>query len=76
MPTLETALACEVILQQPVRELFAGLFAQIESRSGERMKLLAHKLSRVDTGRASDARRNERIVLKLEHHPSFKPKYE
>lgn len=76
MPTLETALACELIFQKPVGELFAGLFDQIESRTGERMKILAYKLSRADAGRPNGMYRNERITLKLEHHPIYKHKHD
>jgi transcriptional regulator with XRE-family HTH domain len=32
MPGLETALACEIIFQKPVRELFAGLYQKVERK--------------------------------------------
>lgn len=71
VPTLETALACEIIFGKPVSELFAGIFDRMESRVGERMKLLARKLNCRDTIRPSEIRRNERLTLILENHPSY-----
>jgi transcriptional regulator with XRE-family HTH domain len=44
-PSLETALALEVIYQKPVRDLFAGLYAKVEQEVGERANVLAHKTS-------------------------------
>jgi len=43
-PGLETALACEVIFERPARELFAGLYQQIEQEVAERAKVLARKM--------------------------------
>lgn len=37
IPTLETALACEVIFKKPVSELFAGLYQQV----GRKVRLRA-----------------------------------
>jgi transcriptional regulator with XRE-family HTH domain len=45
-PTLETALACEVIFGAPVRELFAGLYHQVERRTKQRATGLVRRLSR------------------------------
>lgn len=39
-PRLRTALAYEVIYQRPVRELFAGLYEQIEREIVRRAKIL------------------------------------
>jgi len=38
---LRTALAYEVIYQKPVRDLFAGLYRQIEQEVAERAKILS-----------------------------------
>jgi DNA-binding XRE family transcriptional regulator len=39
-PRLRTALAYEAIYQKPVRDLFAGLYRQIEQEVAERAKIL------------------------------------
>jgi transcriptional regulator with XRE-family HTH domain len=49
-PTLETALALEVILQKPAKELFAGLFGEIQQRVAARAKVLTY---RKDQGKPS-----------------------
>lgn len=41
-PSLETALAYEVIFQQPIRELFRGLFRKIEKDVAARAGALAY----------------------------------
>jgi transcriptional regulator with XRE-family HTH domain len=43
VPTLETALACEVVFKKPVSELFAGLYQNIERRLAIRAKRLAQR---------------------------------
>jgi transcriptional regulator with XRE-family HTH domain len=45
-PSLETALACEVIFQKSIRELFLGLYKEIERDVIERARVLAHKTGR------------------------------
>jgi transcriptional regulator with XRE-family HTH domain len=45
-PTLQTALAYEAIYGQPVRELFAGQYQQIEQDVAARAKILAHRKNR------------------------------
>jgi hypothetical protein len=40
-PGFETALAFEVIFQQPIRELFAGLYQKIENEVAARARILA-----------------------------------
>jgi transcriptional regulator with XRE-family HTH domain len=40
-PSLETALAYEVIFQKPVRELFAGVYERVEAEVAERAKAFA-----------------------------------
>jgi transcriptional regulator with XRE-family HTH domain len=42
-PTLSAALAYEVIYGKPVRELFAGLYQQVEQNVAERAKLLSYR---------------------------------
>jgi transcriptional regulator with XRE-family HTH domain len=44
-PGLETALAYEVLLGTPVRELFAGRFEKVEATTLRRARVLARKLS-------------------------------
>ncbi len=45
-PSLETALAYEVIFQRPVSELFPGLYQEIEQKVAERAKGLHNSRSR------------------------------
>jgi DNA-binding XRE family transcriptional regulator len=42
-PSLEIALAYEAIYGKPVRELFAGLYEQVERKVAERARLLNHR---------------------------------
>ena len=42
-PSLEDAIAYEVIYGKPVRELFAGLYERIEREVAERAKILRHR---------------------------------
>ncbi len=42
-PSLQTALAYEAIYGRPVRELFAGLYEQIERDVAERAKVLSYR---------------------------------
>lgn len=44
MPTLETALTYEAIFRKPVRELFAGLFTEVERKMLKRTGHLGRKL--------------------------------
>jgi transcriptional regulator with XRE-family HTH domain len=44
-PGLETALAYEVLLGTPVRELFVGIFEKVEAITLRRARVLARKLS-------------------------------
>lgn len=43
VPDLRTALAYEAIYGKPVRELFAGLYEQVEGDVAKRAKLLRHR---------------------------------
>jgi len=42
-PTLATALAYEAIFQKPVRELFGGLYQDIQEQVGQRAKALTYR---------------------------------
>ena len=42
-PSLRSALAYEAIYGRPVRELFAGLYEQIEQEVAERAKILTYR---------------------------------
>jgi transcriptional regulator with XRE-family HTH domain len=44
-PSLQTALAYEAIYGRPVRELFAGLYEQVEQEVAKRAKLLSHRVT-------------------------------
>lgn len=54
-PSLEDALAFEVIFQKPVRELFPGLYRKVEKTALARVKVLMHK-----TDRGKQSRQNIR----------------
>lgn len=43
-PLLETALAYEAIYGVPVKELFTGLYEQVEQKVAERAKLLSYRV--------------------------------
>ena len=45
-PSLQAALAYEVIYGIPVRDLFAGLYEQVERQVSERAKILRHRKTR------------------------------
>lgn len=57
-PNLETALACEVIFQRPVRELFGGLYQRIEKGVAERAKVLTYKTALRRTDRRTVEKRS------------------
>jgi transcriptional regulator with XRE-family HTH domain len=42
-PSLQMALAYEAIYERPVRELFAGLYEQVEQEVAERAKILTYR---------------------------------
>jgi transcriptional regulator with XRE-family HTH domain len=56
VPSLETAFAYEAIFQKPARELFSGLYQQIEQDVVARAKILTHRTER--------RRPNQRIIHK------------
>ena len=45
-PSLQIALAYEAIYGKPVRELFAGLYEQVEQKVAERAKFLSYRKTR------------------------------
>jgi transcriptional regulator with XRE-family HTH domain len=60
-PSLETALACEVIFKRSVSELFPGLYQKIEREVAARARALAGKMDRRKPTRQT-ARKRETIV--------------
>lgn len=59
-PTLEAALACEVIFQRPMSELFAGTYQRVEAKVAARAKVLAQR-----KGEGEAASRKRRIFTSL-----------
>lgn len=55
-PTLPTALALEAILDMPVRELFAGLFAEAEGASAAQAKKLLIFMEGLQSNRHSSVK--------------------
>jgi transcriptional regulator with XRE-family HTH domain len=55
-PGLRAALAYEVIYSKPVRELFAGLFEEVEQDVAKRAKLLSYRK------RELNSRRHESLI--------------
>lgn len=49
--SLEAALACEVIFQKSVRDLFFGLYQKIERNVAARAKVLSHRTARRGSSR-------------------------
>jgi len=70
-PGFRTALACEAVFQRPIRELFAGLYEQIEREVAERAKALALKTNRMKPGRHTARKREtlERIAASKSRKP-------
>ena len=60
-PSLRTALACEAIFQRSVRELFAGIYDEVEKEVATRAKSLARKTDRLQPGMHA-ARKRETLV--------------
>lgn len=44
-PSLKTALACEIIFQMPIREIFPGVFREAEQKTLEQARLLVERLN-------------------------------
>jgi transcriptional regulator with XRE-family HTH domain len=59
-PGFRTALACEAVFQKPIRDLFAGLYEQIEREVSGRAKKLALGTSRMKPG-TQTARKRETL---------------
>jgi DNA-binding XRE family transcriptional regulator len=52
-PRLDIALAYEAILRTPIRELFKGVYQQVERRVAQRAAALSRRLSRPEPDRAT-----------------------
>jgi hypothetical protein len=52
-PSLAVALAYEVVYQKPVRELFAGMYEQIEREVAARVRILSLRKERTTGARAA-----------------------
>jgi transcriptional regulator with XRE-family HTH domain len=59
-PSLETALAYEVLFSAPARDLFAGIFQKVEEKTKGRAQLLAQKL---DEGKKDRMTRRKLEIL-------------
>ncbi len=70
-PALRTALAYEAIYQKPIRELFAGLYQQVERDVATRAKTLTHRLDRGDSPRRSI--RRHQMFAEISALQSLKP---
>ena len=68
-PSLETALALELILQKPARELFVDLYREIEERVAARAKVLMYKTDRGKPGRQT-ARKREALANIISQQPN------
>jgi transcriptional regulator with XRE-family HTH domain len=60
-PGFRTALACEAVFQRPIRELFAGLYEQIEREVAGRAKKLVLKTGQMKPGKQT-ARKRETLA--------------
>jgi hypothetical protein len=66
-PGLRLALAYEVIFQKPVRELFPGIFAEIEEEISKRAKILNGRATKSKSGWRVD-RRHRTFKKLIENH--------
>jgi hypothetical protein len=57
IPTLEAALAYEVIYKRPVSELFSDLYRKVEAEIADRAKILAHRKDPVKTSQRTAKKR-------------------
>src|SRR5262245_24848464 len=62
VPSLETALACEVVFQRSVSELFGGLYQQAEKNVARRAKTL---LQRTNHSRFGAKSQNRDAIIRL-----------
>ena len=68
-PTLETALAYEVIFQKPIKELFAGRYREIEQQVAHRAKILGYRTALRKDGALAARKRQwlTSLALKATH---------
>jgi transcriptional regulator with XRE-family HTH domain len=59
-PSLQTALACEVVFKRPVSELFGGLYQKAEREVMQRAKMLSGK--KVAKSNVQTARKHESLA--------------
>ena len=57
VPSLETALACEVIFQRSASELFGGLYQKVERQVAERAKALHKRTEQSELARPAAQKR-------------------
>ena len=67
MPSLETALALEIILQRPAKELFAGIYGKAQERVATRAKTLAYKTDRAKPSRRTLRKRQTLRILSVQN---------
>lgn len=67
-PSLRSALAYEAIYGRPVRELFAGLYQQVEQEVAERAKILSYRKNGNQNPKRNQALTN--LASKPLHNPS------
>lgn len=58
VPTLQTALAYEVIFRVPVRELFRGAYQKLENEVSKRAERLARQLHKASPSRLTERKAN------------------
>ena len=64
-PTLRTALAYEVIFQTPVKEIFAGIYENVERKTLKRIRSLSEKLNSSDPAHPRQERRRRQVEAAL-----------
>lgn len=62
IPSLETALACEVIFKKPASELFAGLYQQVGRKVSQRA---ARQMKWASQTEGSQASRKQKLLTEL-----------
>ncbi len=67
VPSLETALACEAIFQRPARELFGGLYQEVEQEVATRAKTLVARMDRQKSTRRNAHKRQ--LFTSLANNP-------
>ena len=74
VPSLETALAYEAIYGVPIRELFAGMFEEVDQKIAKQRRRLIEQLDAAEPARLADQQRGALIIAKLEHYSLTKKK--